>query len=486
MQTSTNDSKASAIFDEKGVVVDKSLAHFGEQFRKLPAFVVDFLISEMVDPVDPISGMENIGALLDKHLMNSDQKDLIKSRIRENGEYTLIGRIRCRFDESKDEYWVDVESLGNQNVRIDQQLIEQYGDTLLTTGAWGVFKIVYDQSFVMKNKLYPFVVTDFKPMQITGINLDSWIQKREKFTDGEWLDLMITSIGFDPDSLSYEEKILYLVRLVPFVESNVNMIELGPPETGKTFAFQSLSAHGFVASGGQTSVASLFYDKLRRQMGLIGYKDVVMFDEIASSRGGNKWSGLGELVDMLKDFMNSGRFGRGTADFTSGCSIVFAGNIDCNREERAVSARYRNFFTPLPQSINNDRAFLDRIHGFIPGWRFGQIRESRLSTGIGFMADYLGEIIHKMRDKSYANLILQNVNFSDMSQRNQRSLVRISSGLIKLLFPHKTVNTVRQNELETVLDVAVDLRQRVLDQLAVIAPNEFRGIKLSYTFKGND
>lgn len=472
--------KVSSVFPEKGIVVDKGLACLNEQFRKLPTFVVDYLIAEMVSPEDPVPGLEKISKLLRNHFMESDQKELVKSRIRERGQYTLIGRIRCRFDEGKDEYWVDVTALGNQNVRINPHLIAEYGDTLLTTGAWGVFTIVYDESYVMRKKLYPFLVTEFKPMQITDIDLDTWINRREQFTDAEWLDLMIISIGFDPTCLSHEEKLLYMVRLVPFIEANINLCELGPPETGKTFAYQSLSSHGFVVSGGQTTVASLFYDKLRRQLGLVGYRDVVMFDEFATGRGGNKWSGQGDLIDMLKDFMNSGRFGRGTAEFASDCSIMFAGNIDCDREKRSVSSRYRSLFSPFPQAVNQDRAFLDRIHGFIPGWKIPQIRESKLAKGPGFMADYISEIMHQMRGRNYAPIILSNVDFGDMSQRNQRSLVRIGSGLLKLMFPHRTAETIMPDELKQVLDIATDLRQRVVDQLAVILPSEFSGVKLEY------
>lgn len=475
--------KVTTVFHEPGIVVDKSMSKLNDQWRKLPAFVVDFLIAEMVDSDNPTPGLERISKMLSDHFMESDQKELVKSRIRENGAHTLIGRIRCRFDEVKDEYWVDVTALGNQNVRIDPHLIAEYGDILLTTGAWGVFSIVYDESYVVKNKRYPFIVTNFKPMQITNINLDVWIQRREQFTDDEWLDLMVTSIGFDPGCLSREEKWLYMVRMVPFIESNVNMVELGPTMTGKTFAYQSLSSYGFVVSGGQTTVASLFYDKLRRQLGLVGYRDVVMFDEFASNRGSNKWSGHGDIVDMLKDFMNSGRFGRGTAEFASGCSIMFAGNIDCNRDRRSVSSRYRSLFSPLPQVVSQDRAFLDRIHGFIPGWRIGPIRESSLAKDFGFMADYISEIMHRMRDCNYANVILQNVDFGTMGQRDQRSLVRLGSGLLKLVFPHRTATTIESSELKTVLDISVDLRQRVLDQLAIISPGEFGGIKLSYSIR---
>lgn len=475
--------KVSDIFPEKGVIVDKSMSRLNDQWRKLPSFVIDYLIAEMVDVDNPTHGLERISKLLNDHFLDSDKKEWIKSEIREKGEYTLLGRMRCRYDEGKDIYWVNVSCLGNQYVRIDGYLIAEYGETLLTTGAWGVFTVAYDDSYIMRNKLYPFLITKFRPIQITGIDIDAWIKRRSQFTNENWLDLMINSIGFDPNRLSQEEKLLYLVRLIPFIEANVNLVELGSTETGKTFAYQSLSSHGFVISGGQTTVASLFYNKLRKQLGLVGYCDVVMFDEFTNGRGGNKWSGQGDLIDMLKDFMNSGRFGRGTAEFASGCSIMFAGNIDCDRDKKTVSARYRSLFSPLPQVVSQDRAFLDRINGFLPGWRIPQIRESKFAKNYGFMADYLSGIMHRMRDRNYAPLILNNVNFEEMSQRNQRSLVRIGSGLLKLMFPHRTIETVEKSELKIVLDVAVDLRQRVLDQLAVISPGEFGGTKLTYKIK---
>lgn len=466
----------STIFPERGIIVDKSLGSLNEQYRKLPAFVIDYLVGEMVDPSDPVSGLGRIDQLLNDHFMESSDKELVKSRIRERGEYTLLGRILCRYDEGRDEYWVDVAVLGNQYVRIDRSIITEYGDVLLTSGAWGTFRIVYDDSFVMRNKYYPFVITEFRPIQITEIDLDSWIGRRSQFTDEQWIDLMINSIGFDPSCLSVEEKWLYMARLVPFVEGNVNLTELGSTETGKTYSCQSISSYGYVISGSQITVASLFYDKLRRRLGIIGHRDVVMFDEFT----GNKWSNQNDLVDMLKDYLNSGRFGRGAAEFNLDCSVVFAGNIDCDRNARTVSSRYRSLFDPLPPIVRRDRAFLDRINGFIPGWKIPQIRESRLANDFGFMADFLSEIMHRLRSRNYANVILSSVNFGTMSQRNQRSIVRIASGLLKLIYPHKTARTISPSELKVVLDMAVDLRGRVVEQLAVISPTEFKGVKLEY------
>lgn len=468
------------IFPDRGIIVDKSLACFNEQFRKLPAFVTDFLISAMVDPSDPTPGLERIAQLLQNHFIGSDQKELVKSKIREQGEFTIIGRLRCRYDEGKDEYWGDVAALGNQYVRIDPYIIAEHGDVLLTTGAWGSIRIVFEDNFAMKSKLFPFLIMDFRPMQVTDIDVDAWIQRRGSFTTDEWIDLLISSIGFDPACLTDKEKMLYLIRLIPFIESNVNLCELGPPETGKSYTYQSLSSYGYVISGSQTTIASLFYDKLRSRLGIAGYKDVLLFDEIA----GANWAGQDDMVSMLKDFMNSGRFGRGTAEFTSDCSMVFAGNIDCDRDGKCVRGHYRNLFSPLPQIVNRDRAFLDRIHGFIPGWSVPQIKEARLAKGLGFLADYFGEVMHRMRDRSYAHVITGNVDFGDMGQRNQRSLVRISCGLMKLIYPHRSADTVLPEELKEVLDVALDLRQRVVEQLAVIAPSEFGGVKLEYRING--
>lgn len=465
-------------FSDRGIVVDKSLLGFSEQFRKLPAFVVDFLISAMVDPADPSPGLMKINDLLNKHFVGLDKSEWIKSQIREKGSFTLIGQLRCRYDESRDEYWGEISTIG-QNIRLDPFLIAEFGDSLLTTGIWGTIKIVFDESFVIRNKMYPFLIVDFKPIQITNVDLDSWIAKRNQFTDNEWIDLLVSSVGFDPALLDAKEKMGYLTRLIPFIEPNVNLVELGGPETGKTFNCQSISSYGFVISGSKTTIASLFYDKLRRRLGIIGHQDVILFDEIS----GAKWAGEDELVNMLKDFMNSGRFGRGTASFVSGCSIMFAGNIDCDRKSKCVSGRYRNLFSPLPHIVSSDRAFLDRIHGFIPGWEFPQIRESHFSKSIGFMSDYLSEIMHRMRDRNYATVITGWVDFGGMGQRDQRSLIRISCGLLKLIYPHRTAETIQVDELKKVLDVAVDLRQRVIQQLAVIAPTEFSGDSLSYQIR---
>lgn len=471
--------KIKTIFPDKGVIIDRSSQHkLTEQFKKLPTYVTDFLVASLVDAENPNSGIEKIKSLIKNHFIDSDQKELIKSRIKEIGEYVLIGRLRCRLDENKNEYWAEIPALGNQFIRIDHELIMRHGDTLLTTGAWGSIKIIFDDSFFVGNKLYPFLIIDFIPMQVTNINLDTWIERRKNLSESEWIDLLISTIGFEPSILSEEEKFIYLLRLVPFVEPNVNLIELGPCATGKTFTYQSLSSYGFVISGSQTTVASLFYDKLRRQLGILGYKDVVVFDEFAGSKDSSKWNGQNELVDILKDFMNSGRFGRGTAEFTSGCSVVFIGNIDCDTNQKSV--RCRNLLSVLPNIIKNDRAFLDRIHGFIPGWKMPQIKDFNFSKNVGFMADYFSEVMHQLRDRSYLDLISLNVNFSSMGYRSQNAITKLCCGLIKLIYPHRNNRDIQVDELKKVLGVAIYARKLVTDQLAIISPAEFGNAQLVY------
>lgn len=471
--------KITELFDGSGKIIDKSLANLSDQFRKLPRFVADYLISSYVDGDDPGPGLAKIDRLIKEHFVESDQKEWVKSQIKQNGSYHLLGSLRCRYDQAKDEYWADVPCLGDQFVRISPYVIAQYGDTLLTVGAWGTIQIAFDPSYKLRSRLYPFVVVSFTPFQITNINIDEWVQKRNDFENNEWIDLLISSIGFDPDRLDTATKMLYFARLIPFVEPNVNMVELGPPETGKTFNYRSLSSYGFVVSGAKSTIASLFYNKVRRRLGAIGYRDCVMFDEI----GHANWNGQDDLVSMMKDFMNTGRFGRDTAEFASECSIVFAGNIDCNRQTKSVKGYYSHLFTPLPQLVNNDRAFLDRIHGYIPGWKIPQIAETNFAKGLGFMADYLSEIFHRMRSRNYSHIIIDQVDFKNMTQRNQVAITRIASGFLKLMFPHRTAETIKNNEVKTVVNLAIDLRKRVVDQLAIIAPAEFAGVKFDYEIK---
>lgn len=264
-----------------------------------------------------------------------------------------------------------------------------------------------------------------------------------------------------------------LLRLVPFVEANYNLIELGPRETGKTYTFRNTSSRSFVVSGGKATPATLFYNIASRKIGILGHKDVVFFDEIAST----SFTDPEATISVLKDYMQTGHFSRGPLEFTAQASIVLGGNIDTDIERREPSPRYRHLFEILPPELQ-DPAFLDRIHAFLPGWEMPKVRPENYATGYGFITDYLAEIFTRLRRRNYQTLVAAHVDFGGMTGRNQDAIKKTTAGLLKLVFPHRTAEDLAREELEPCLALAVECRQRVLDQLAVMLPEEFGGVKL--------
>lgn len=463
--------------------IKKSLAPFNAQFRRLPRFVADYLISSLVDPDNPGPGIAKIERLMKEHFVDAGQADLAKSRIRESEDhqYVLFGNARVRYEEHLDEYLAEVPALGDRNVRVRKELVEKYGPVLLTTGAYGTYTIAYAPEDRPGKRQSPFVIVEFKPMQITRIEPDEFIEAREHFTTEEWVDLLITSIGFDPAQIAAEAKVIYLARLTVLVEPNVNLVELGPPETGKSYNYK-MSTYTHIIQGSNTTVASLFYNKLRREVGLIGHRDCVVFDEI---RYANRKE-MEEVFGMLQCYMNDGWFTRDSqGSFSSESGIVFLGNIPTDREKRLPKGHYRHLFMPLPAAMRQDQdgAFLDRIHGFIPGWLAPQINTDSYATGYGLMADYLSEVMHQMRTRNYQYIITDRVDFDGMGQRNATAVTRLASGLLKLVYPHRNADTILPEELDWAMSEAVSLRQLVVDQLAIIAPGDFGGTKLRYRIK---
>lgn len=474
----TLDEKVLTYFANRETVVHKGLSVFSSQFRRVPRFVSDYLIAKMVDPESPSEGLAKIEQFLKERYVDSDSCELIKSRIRERGRYSLFGQVRARFDQSRDAYWAEIPALNDQYVRIERDVLHEHGEALLVSGAWGSVDLAYDTSFRQGKKQYPFVITKFVPLQVTSIDLDDWAEKRRFFTREEWIDLVITSVGFNPEGLDEQAKTLYLCRLLPLVEANVNLVELGPPESGKTFTYRSLSSYSFVVSGAETTPASLFYNKLRRKLGCVGHRDCVMLDEISDADP----DALASVANIMKDFMNDGRFGRGVEEFSSECGIVFGGNIKTDRQGRKPDGYHRHLFSPLPRVIGEDRAFLDRIHGYLPGWLAPQVSTGGLANGYGWMADYWSEIMHRLRRRNFAPLILDRVSFR-MGNRNQIALTRMASGLLKLACPHALASGVDVEDVDWAMRIATDLRQRVLDQLAIISPGEFRENRMDWDLK---
>jgi ATP-dependent Lon protease len=457
-------------------VILKPLTRWNEAYKEFPRYVMEYLVSRYVDASEPIAGQRKIDRILSEHYTESAKKELIKSRIKENGEYTLLGQLTVRLDQFKDHYWANVPALGDDTVRVGPKVLEQYRDVLMTSGAWGTMVIEYDATYEIKSRKYPFYVREFTPLQFTRLDLDDYIEKRPEFSTAEWLDLLVQSIGFNPARFDDRVKMLMLVRLIPFVESNYNLIELGPRETGKTYTFRNTSSRSFVVSGGKATPATLFYNKASRKLGVIGLKHVVFFDEIASTR----FEDAEASVSVLKDYMQTGKFSRGDQEFSAQCSIVLGGNIDTDLEHHQPESRYRHLFEVLPEELQ-DPAFLDRIHAYLPGWEMPKIRPENYATGYGLLTDYMAEIFSELRRRNFQTHVAAWVDLNSMTGRNQDAIKKTSAGLLKLLHPHRTPETLTHEEIEPVLRVALEMRKRVTDQLAIMLPAEFGSVDYRFS-----
>lgn len=460
-------------------VILKPLTRWNEAYKEFPRYVMEYLVSRYVDPTDPVAGQHKIDKILSEHYSESAQKELIKSRIKERGQYTLLGQLTVRLDQGRDHYWASVPSLGDDTVRVSQKVLAQYTDVLMTSGAWGTMEMEYDGTYEIKSRKYPFYIRDFTPLQYTRLNLDDFVQKRTEFSADGWLDLLVQSIGFNPARFERRVKMLMLVRLVPFVESNFNLIELGPRETGKTYTFRNTSSRAFVVSGGKATPATLFYNKATRKLGVVGLKHVVFFDEIANTR----FDDAEASVSMLKDYMQTGKFSRGDQEFTAPCSIVLGGNIDTNLELRKPETRYKHLFQVLPAELQ-DPAFLDRIHAYLPGWEMPKIRPENYAVGYGLLTDYMAEIFAELRRRNFQTHVYAGVDFGNMTGRNQDAIKKTTAGLLKLLYPHRSPDTLTKDELVPLIEIGVEMRKRVTDQLARILPTEFEGIHYGYAING--
>jgi len=456
-------------------IVLKPLTRWNEAYKEFPRFVMEYLVHKYVSPDDPVAGQRKIDRILTEHYTESGKRELIKSRVKEKGEYSLLGQLTVRLDQTKDHYWAEVPALGDSFVRVSQRVLTQYRDVLMTSGAWGTMMVEYDATYELKGKKFPFYVREFTPFQFTRLDLEDFIAKRREFTDGEWLDLMVQSIGFNPDRFDRRTKLLFMLRLVPFVEPNYNLIELGPRETGKTYTFRNTSSRAFVVSGGKATPATLFYNKASRRLGVVGLKHVVYFDEIANTR----FEDAEASISILKDYMQTGKFTRGDQEFSASCSIVLGGNIDTDLEKRRPDEKYEHLFQVLPEELQ-DAAFLDRIHAYLPGWEIPKIQPANFARGYGFMSDYLAEIFAEMRRLNFQTHVAAKVDLSRMTGRNQDAIRKTAAGLLKLLYPHRPPEDLRPDEIQESLETAVEMRKRVVDQLAIMLPGEFGLVSFEY------
>ncbi|GBD35767.1 Lon protease [bacterium HR36] len=458
------DQKARQVFGER--VVLKSLA-LRAQFQRIPRYVGEFLIAKYVRPETWQQDLARIQERLRDHLPDVDKREWWKNELLRRGQITILDFIEVRVNLRTGQRWAYVRALGDQQVQVGESLLEE-NPNLLMGGMWGTATIEYrpEQSRDAPNHLVAF-----RPFQVQVHDCTPYIEGRKQFTTDEWIELMLTSCGYHPEAFPQRRtRLLLLCRLIPLVERNVNLIELGPRQTGKTFLLRNLSPRVFTISGGRSSPANLFYNLARRSVGIIGTRKVIIFDEIASTSFADEEATL----SILKDYMESGHFSRGNQAFTSEASIVMCGNLDVSDGQPAD--HYRHLFEPLPSELI-DAALLDRIHGYLPGWEIPKLTPQSLATGVGFVTDYFGEVLVQLRNEDFQPYVRQ-VRFAEgITQRDQVAVERLASGLLKILYPHRQFS---EEELREVVQLASELRQRVHEQLCIIAPGEFRPRLIGY------
>jgi ATP-dependent Lon protease len=452
------DKKAHEILGDKVVV--KSLAQQAA-FQGLPRYVSEYLIAKYVKPDTWRDDLAKMQAKVKELLPDLEHREFLKERLLSRGEITLIDNVDARVDLRGGQRWARVPAIQDNKVRVSSALLEQNAGLLLG-GLWGTVKVRYAPEIDAEN---PNELIAFTPFQVGPPDLAEYRAARAKFTSDEWTALMLQSAGYNPGVLPERRtRMLLLTRLIPLVERNVNLIELGPRQTGKTFLLRNVSPRVFTLSGGKTTPANLFVNLSTKQVGIIGTRKVVVFDEIAHTTFGDEDA----TISTLKDYMESGQYTRGSLAFAADAGLVFTGNLDV--EGNQPHPKYRNLLEPLPEELI-DSAFQDRMHAYLPGWEVPKIGPDAVSRGVGFVTDYFGETLVRLRDDSHTDRVRSIALREGLTKRDHTAVERIGSGLAKLLYPD---GNLTDDELREVVLLACEYRQRVHDQLVKLAPGEFR------------
>lgn len=440
----------------------------------VPTYVLEYLLSKYATTTDQASidaGVDRVRTILADNYVHREEANLIQSKIREKGRYQVIDKVQVALNEKTDQYEATFENLGISRVIVDPETVRK-NPKLLVTGIWCLCMLVYAYSGE-KNEV-PWRLHRLMPVQMSHDDREHYLAVRERFTAGEWIDLLMQSVGFNPSLFSDRAKLLHLVRMIPFVERNYNLIELGPKGTGKSHIYSEFSPHGMLISGGEVTVAKLFVNNTTGRPGLVGFWDVVAFDEFA---GRAKKAGK-DLVDIMKNYMANKSFSRGVSVMQAEASMVFVGNTSHNVPYMLKNS---DLFEELPAQYH-DPAFLDRIHYYLPGWEFEQIRSEMFTHGYGFVVDYLAEILHNQRDVDYGSAFERYFTLSStLSTRDKDAIRKTFSGLMKLIYPS---GNATPEQMEPLLRCAIEGRKRVKDQLCRI-DSTMAEVDFSYTRAGS-
>lgn len=450
---STLDDKINEHF--AGFVVRKDLVKAVKGNAIVPTYVLEYLLGQYCATDDEASietGIETVKEILRKHYVHRSEAGLIQSTIKEKGRYKVIDQVSVSLNEKTDSYEATFDNLGIKKVSVDSGTIKAH-PKLLVTGVWCIADVQYE--FSEDARTSPWMLETIKPIQIARVDYEGYKEARTKFTKEEWIDLLMQSIGFNPEAFGHRSKLLQLMRLIPFVERNYNIIELGPKGTGKSHIYSEFSPHGQLISGGEVTIPKLFVNNSNGRIGLVGYWDVVAFDEFAGrEKKANK-----ALVDIMKNYMANKTFSRGVNPMGAEASFAFVGNTDHNVPYMLKNS---DLFEALPPQFH-DSAFIDRLHAYLPGWEVDVIRGEMFTSGYGFIVDYLAEILRHLRQEDFSNRPDQYFRISEkISTRDRDAIYKTMSGLLKIIFP---AGGESAEDVEELLQLALESRKRVKDQL---------------------
>lgn len=474
----------------EGKIVRKDLTKKIKEGANVPVYVLEFLLGQYCCSDDEAvieKGVQNVKRILADNFVRPDEAQKILSQLRKKGSHTIIDMVTVHLDMKKDCFFAAFSNLGVDDVPIADEYPEKY-DRLLCGGIWCIVQLDYevegDNTFGLEDidgnplrskqkkqkDISPISIRKLTPIQMPHIDMDDLKQGRKAFTKDEWLDVMMRSIGMEPDELTYREKWLLLTRMIPLVENNFNLCELGPRSTGKSHLYKEISPNSILVSGGQTTVANLFYNMGRRTVGLVGLWDCVAFDEVAGIRFKDK-----DGVQIMKDYMASGSFARGKEEKAASASMVFVGNINQSVD---VLLKTSSLFDPFPPEMGTDTAFLDRIHCYLPGWEIPKFRPEHFTNDYGFISDYLAEFIRELRKEQYGDSIDHYFRLGkNLNQRDTIAVRRMADGYLKLLYPD---GEFTKEEVEEVLQISLEMRRRVKEQLKKLGGMEFYDVNFSY------
>ena len=457
------------LFD--GRIVRKDLTKAIKEGANVPVYVLEFLLGQYCSSDDPDiieEGVNSVKRILADNYVRPDEAQKTLSVLRERGVYTVIDRITAHLNIREDRYEAEFSNLGVKNIPLHPDYVQKY-DRLLCGGIWCILQLEYE--YIEEDKsISPIHIQNLTPIQMPHIDMDEIKDGRKAFTKEEWVTILLRSTGMEADKFTERQKWLLLARMIPLVENNFNLCELGPRSTGKSHLYKEISPNSILVSGGQTTVANLFYNMSTRQVGLVGLWDCVAFDEVAGINFKDR-----DGVQIMKDYMASGSFSRGKEEKAASASMVFVGNINQSVD---VLMKTSHLFEPFPAVMGYDTAFLDRMHCYVPGWEIPKYRPDFFTDDYGFITDYLSEFLREMRKVTYSDACDKYFRFgTNLNQRDMIAVRKMVSGFTKLLYPDGVYG---KKEIEEIIIVSLELRRRVKEQLKKIGGMEFYDVNFSY------